>query len=374
MPARSAGQKGVIVRYAEQIHPQLPPMRLASRSGQLYVGPCPFCADGGEDRFLVWMAASGGRPAERYWCRVCNRRGLLRHLGREDGAPPTRPSTPERTPQRPRAAPDPAHIPFYRQLYAATARWAHRWLRDVCHPDPLAYLHGRGFDEATIGRYVLGVTLDDPDSLVDHLRATCPEAFPYAEAAGLLVTDDADRLRTHWNLCGRIVFPYIADGQVVDLRTRTYGAGKGYRSLGPYEPRGATFPFGWDSITPGTTTVIVAEAEFKALAALQAYHAGALAFPAIGQPGLTIFRPQWAQALRAKGVREVVLCYDRQPRPVTDGVPSLAPRSSGACATARPARPPASRCAWLVSHSPPARPRPRSIPLSQLTVSSASSS
>jgi hypothetical protein len=70
--------------------------------------------------------------------------------------------------------------------------------------------------------------------------------------------------------------------------------------------------------------VIVAEAELKALAALQAYLTGQLAYPAIGQPGLTVFRAQWAQELRSKGVEEVVLCYDSQPRSAKDDVLSLA--------------------------------------------------
>jgi hypothetical protein len=213
-------------------------------------------------------------------------------------------------------------------------------MRDGCHPDPQRYLHRRGLSDATIGRYLLGVTLRDPESLVAYLRSTCPASFPYAEEAGLLVKDDQGQLRTHWNLRGRIVFPYIADGQVVDLRTRTYDGQKGYRSLGPYVERGATFPFAWDSVPAGTRTVIIAEAEFKALAALQAYHDGALAYPTIGQPGLTVFRAAWAEALRAKGVEEVVLCYDSQLRSVKDGVLTLAPeeqwslRHGATCAAA----------------------------------------
>ena len=314
------------MRYTEQLHPQLHPMRLASRTGRLYTGPCPFCADGGEDRFHVWMAPSGDRPAERYWCRVCDRSGLLKHFDQEGRSAPFQPKQQQRAlslTERPRVAPNPDHIPFYRQLYQAVVLWAHSWLLDPCHPDPLAYLHRRGLDDATIRHYVLGVTLRDPASLVDYLRTTCPAAFPYAEAAGLIVTDAQGRQRTHWNLCGRILLPYIANGEVVDLRTRTYDAGKGYRSLGPYPERGATFPFGWDSVTPGTRTVIVAEAEFKALAALQAYHAGDLAYPTIGQPGLTVFRPSWAQELRAKGVEAIVLCYDSQQRAAKNGLPTL---------------------------------------------------
>jgi hypothetical protein len=331
------------VRYAEHLHPRLAPMRLVSRVGRLYTGPCPFCADGGEDRFHVWMAASGSRPAERYWCRICNRRGLLKHLGEETGersAAPARGDDRQRVPLQPRAEPKPAHIPFYRQLYTAVALWAHTWLLDPCHPEPRAYLHRRGLSDATISRAVLGVTLRDPDSLVDHLRSACPEAFPYAEEAGLVITDDDGRQQTHWHLRGRIVFPYIAGGEVVDLRTRTYDAGKGYRSLGPYVERGATFPFGWDHLAPGTRSVIITEAEFKALAALQAFHAGEVSMPTLGQPGLNVFREEWAQQLAAQGVEEVVLCYDSQRRSTKDGVPALAPeeqwslRHGATCAAA----------------------------------------
>lgn len=72
----------------EQIHPQLTSMQRASRAGRFYTGPCPFFADGGDDRFHVWMEANGGRLAERYWCWVCDRRGLLRNLGGDNEAPP----------------------------------------------------------------------------------------------------------------------------------------------------------------------------------------------------------------------------------------------------------------------------------------------
>jgi hypothetical protein len=289
------------------------------------------------------MEASGSRPAERYWCRVCDRRGLLKSLGREDdtehGLPHReRPVQSEHVSER--VTPNPEHIPYYRQLYEAVTLWAHAWLLEPCNPDPLAYLHWRGLRDATISHYVLGVTLRDPDSLVAYLRDTCPEAFPYAEEAGLIITDQDGRPRTHWHLRGRIIFPYIVAGKVVDLRTRTYDGQKGYRSLGPYVERGATSLFGWDSIAAGTKTVILTEAEFKALAALQVYHAGELTFPTLGQPGLTLFRQTWAEELVARGVEEVVLCYDSQPRPVKDGAICLSPeeqwnlRHGATCAAA----------------------------------------
>ena len=315
------------MRYSEMIHPALGPMRRTSRSGKLYQGPCPFCADGGDDRFHVWMESSGGRPAERYWCRVCKASGLLKQLGADHAWDELRPDIAKATPRCRPSEPRPEHIPLYRQLYTATALWAHAWLIDPAHPDPRAYLLHRGLSDETISRYVLGVTLRDPQSLLLHLREACPEAFPYAEEAGLLVRDDAGQLRTHWNLCGRIVFPYIADGAVTDLRTRTYEGGKGYKSLpGGYDERGVVYPLAWDSVTPGTKTVVLTEAEFKALAALQEFHAGHLSAPTLGQQGRSTFHASWAQQLAARGVEELVLCYDSQPRkPNKQGIITLSP-------------------------------------------------
>jgi hypothetical protein len=46
-------------------------MRLkpAHPNSREYVGPCPFCGEG-RDRFHVWLEGK-----ERFWCRVCNRKG-----------------------------------------------------------------------------------------------------------------------------------------------------------------------------------------------------------------------------------------------------------------------------------------------------------
>jgi len=45
--------------------------RAASTNGGEYVGPCPFCPDGGTNRFHVWPNDRGGR----WWCRRCERSG-----------------------------------------------------------------------------------------------------------------------------------------------------------------------------------------------------------------------------------------------------------------------------------------------------------
>jgi hypothetical protein len=296
---------------------QLPPMRLVSRASQEYAGACPFC--GGDerrsDRFHVWLTPAG---RERYWCRRCNRKGLAAELFG---------STRRTTQDRPHASvdvrrsgpmPHARHIPFYRQLYELVTTWAVANLHQPWNPEPLAYLRRRGFDPATVRWARLGYALNDPQTLVDLIRRQVPTLLPYAEEAGLLGRDDAGALRTHWNLCGRIVIPYLSGGEVCDLRTRRF-PGKGYSSLpGSYAWRGATVPLCWDA-TIASEVVIITEGEFKALAATAAYRDGALPYPAISHPGLNYFRPEWAIALSHRGVRVAILAYDaRATRPHDD--------------------------------------------------------
>ena len=318
----------------------LPPLRLVSRASQEYAGACPFC--GGDhrrsDRFHVWLMPAG---RERYWCRRCNRKGLAKELlGSLHGSKHNQPNiSADARPAGP--TPQSAHIPFYRQLYALVTAWAVANLHQPWNPEPLAYLHRRGFDLATVHRARLGYALNDPQTLVDHICQHAPTLLPYAEEAGLLLRDGAGALRTHWNLCGRIVIPYTSDGEVYDLRTRRF-PGKGYTSLpGSYARRGATSPFGWDDLA-SSNVVIVTEGEFKALAVNAAYRAGALPYPAMSHPGLSYFRPEWAAALSHRGVHVVILAYDaRATRPHDDnGHEQLAPeetwtiRHGGTLATA----------------------------------------
>ncbi|PDW00940.1 hypothetical protein [Candidatus Chloroploca asiatica] len=318
----------------------LPPLRLVSRASQEYAGACPFC--GGDerrsDRFHVWLTPTG---RERYWCRRCNRKGPASELTNE--RPSRRPSQ-SAEPRRPRMngpTPRQEHIPHYRALYALVATWAEANLHQPWNPEPLAYLRQRGFDLATMRWARLGYALRDPQSLVTFLERHVPWLLPYAEEAGVLTRDEmgetahADRtphavsLRTHPNLCGRIVIPYLSAGEVCDLRTRRF-PGKGYASLpGSYAWRGATVPLGWDA-TRGSEVVIITEGEFKALAATAAFRVGALPYPAIGHPGLNYFRPAWATALNRQGVRVAILAYDaRATRPRDDdGHEHLAPEEA----------------------------------------------
>jgi hypothetical protein len=288
----------------------LPPLRLVSRATQEYAGACPFC--GGDarrsDRFHVWLLPTG---RERYWCRRCNRKGPASALTNE---PPRQRPRPPTEPHRPRTAGPPPrreHIPHYRALYAIVTAWAEENLHQPWNPEPLAYLGQRGFDLATIRWARLGYALRDPQPLVTYLERHAPRLLPFAEEAGLLTRDDQGTLRAHWNLCGRIVIPYRSGDQVVDLRTRRF-PGAGYTSLpGSYAWRGATIPLCWDT-TATSDVILITEGEFKALAVTAAYRGGALPYPALAHPGLNYFRHEWAAHLVQRGVRVVILAYDRR--------------------------------------------------------------
>jgi hypothetical protein len=234
----------------------------------------------------------------------------------------------ERAEPRSRLAspPRPEHIQQYRQLYELTALWAHGWLLDAANPEPLEFLARRGVTRQVAERHMLGYALRDEQALVAFLSEHAPELLPYAQEAGLLVTDRQGVLRTHWNLCGALIFPTIAEGAVTDLRARSLRAGAKTKSLaGSPADRGAIYPFGWDAIAGADTVILTESGEFKTLVPLAAYHNGALTVPTIGFPGINGLPPDIGPRLRAKGVRCVLIAYDTQPRPIRDGVAVLAP-------------------------------------------------
>jgi hypothetical protein len=113
-----------------------------------------------------------------------------------------------------------------------TALWAHSWLMDAANPDPLAYLATRGVNQATAVRHLLGYALHDSQSLVRYLTEQVPDLIAYAQEAGLLVVDRQGILRTHWNLCGALIFPTIAEGAITDLRAQAQ-----HRRQGPIAHR-----------------------------------------------------------------------------------------------------------------------------------------
>lgn len=297
-------------------------MRLINRRSGEYTGACPHC-QAGTNRYHVWTKPGAGeRPAWRYWCRSCGASGVFGAASHDRAPAPAQHQVSLPCP----VEPCPAHIPFYRQLYELTALWAHSWLIDDTNPEPLAYLAKRGVSQTTAQHHLLGYALDDPQSLVRYLSDHTPELMPYAEEAGLLVMDRQGTLRTHWNLCGALIFPTIANGEIVDLRARKLHAGAKARSLaGSPRERGAIYPFGWSDIGDADTVMLTESGEFKTLVPLTAYHVGDLSIPTIGCPGINGLPPTLGTALLAKGVRCVILAYDSQPRPVRDGTIQLAP-------------------------------------------------
>jgi hypothetical protein len=197
---------------------------------------------------------------------------------------------------------------------------------DAANPDPLAYLAKRGLSQATAIHHLLGYALDDGQSLVSYLSEHALDLMPYAQEAGLLIVDRQGMLRTHWNLCGALLFPTIAEGKIIDLRARKLDAGAKARSLtGSPRERGAIYPFGWDDIADTDTVLLTESGEFKTLVPLAAYHAGDLSVPTIGCPGINGMPATLGMALVAKGVGCVIIVYDSQPRPVRDGTTQLAP-------------------------------------------------
>lgn len=305
-------------------------MRLVSRVSQEYAGACPFC--GGDphhsDRFHVWLTPTG---RERYWCRRCNRKGSVTELRnrQQPRTPPT--SISEQYPTQP----NPRHVPYYRELYEVVTVWAQRNLYQAHNPEPLTYLHSRGFDDSTIRWARLGYALHDPQALLVYLKQQAPTLIRYAVEAGIL-TRNRDRVRvtdpewrTHHSLCGRIVIPYLSQQTVYDLRARRF-PGSGYASLpGSYAQRGATIPYCWDTASK-SDVVIITEGEFKALAVTAAYRSHCFPYPALSHPGLNYARNDWATQLVQRGVRVAILAYDtRAMRPVDDcGQEQLAPEEA----------------------------------------------
>ena len=139
------------------------------------------------------------------------------------------------------------------------------------------------------------------------------------------MVDRQGMLRTHWNLCGALIFPTIAEGEITDLRARKLGWCQARSLAGSPRDRGAIYPFGWDDIGDADTVMLTESGEFKTLVPLATYQAGDLSIPTIGCPGINGMPPTLGPALVAKGVRGVILAYDSQPRPVRDGTIQLAP-------------------------------------------------
>lgn len=118
-------------------------------------------------------------------------------------------------------------------------------------------------------------------------------------------------------LKNRVLFPYIANGQVVNIRGRTIdGDSVKYAS-----PSGKAYAGGTPVLylhdvlsilrQEGHLKVILTEGEVKALAPFQAWEAGLLSMPGVSTPGISNLQPEMMDQLRDF---TVFLCYDSEER------------------------------------------------------------
>lgn len=175
------------------------------------------------------------------------------------------------------------NIPAIRELYTALAHEYHSAVDHV-----RAYLNNRGVTDAEIESCKIGYCPAGGNILYRS---------EHAVAAGVAKKDGTAFL------ADRVIFPYIVNNSVTDLRGRALDKLTEPRYLSPYGGafyRGADYPFLWKE-----SNVVITEGEFKALAIQRA------GFDAIGVPGILSIRPK---------SRFYVVCFDsdRNPKAMAD--------------------------------------------------------
>jgi DNA primase len=174
-------------------------------------------------------------------------------------------------------------IPAIRELYTELASMYHSYVDHV-----RLYLNQRGVSDNEIETHKIGYCPSEPHILYKDELAT---------AAGIAKRDGSAFLG------GRVVFPYVVNGKVTDLRGRALDKSTEPRYLSPYGGafyRGADYPFLWKE-----SSFVITEGEFKALSIQRA------GFNAIGVPGILSIRPK---------SRFDVVCFDsdRNPKSMAD--------------------------------------------------------
>lgn len=146
--------------------------------------------------------------------------------------------------------------------------------RDYLTPSHKSFLKDRGFDDVSIETFQIGFCPSGHMNLYDN---------DIVYDAGL-----ADRRRNSF-LGSRIIFPYIANDEITDVRGRTIiGEDPKYKSA--YNPsvlRGAVFPFNWDRAekkAKDTKKLIITEGEIKAAIA------DMFGYACVALPGMTNWR------------------------------------------------------------------------------------
>jgi DNA primase len=166
-----------------------------------------------------------------------------------------------------------------RSFYTRIAKYYHSCLGK----EHREYLYRRGFTDDSIERYLIGYVPEDANNILYKDIAV--------SMSGLV--HDGEAFLKH-----RIVFPYIKNGKVTDIRGRSLDPNDGLRYLSPKgssKSRGAILP--WNSDLD-TDNVIVTEGEIAAGIATQA------GFPTLGLPGIN--------AKRKILSNRVIIIFDRE--------------------------------------------------------------
>lgn len=179
-------------------------------------------------------------------------------------------------------------IPEIRKLYTLLASSYH----DGITLQTVEYLKGRGLTQQTIDGFMLGFcSTGFIDAYTDKL----------AEVSGILY-------RNYPVLTNRITIPYVANGEVTDLRGRILNTVFAYKDniptysslSGSHKSRGATFLFNHDIIATNSS-IILTEGEFKAVVGYQ--HG----FPVVAMPGIYGWQKEWSSLFKDK---ELILAPD----------------------------------------------------------------
>jgi hypothetical protein len=178
-----------------------------------------------------------------------------------------------------------------RQVYNEAASYYHSCLSK----EHEQFLKQRGITQEAINFFKIGFC---PSGVMPmYLTETAKEA-------GI-----ADGKGRPW-LADRIVFPYIADGEITDLRGRTTtNEDPKYKSLyHKSAQRGALYPFNYDAAlkkAQNSKTIIITEGEIKAVVADQ-YN-----FSIVALPGMLSYRPG---LVSQPGIR-IVVVFDNSAYP-----------------------------------------------------------
>lgn len=174
-------------------------------------------------------------------------------------------------------------VPKVRELYTDISEKYHQNLTQPA----LDYLKNRGLTQQTIDEFKLGF---------------CSTEF-YDEYSNGLAEDAGIVYQNYPVLTNRLTIPYIASGEVTDLRGRTLDTVFTYRDKTPtyislagnHAARGATFLFNHDVINKHDT-IIITEGEFKAIIAHQ------YGYAIVATPGIFGWQKDWSKLLEGKNV------------------------------------------------------------------------